>query len=135
MTNAAHRSLPTVLAALAALAAALCGAPSFADDQPPAQQIVDAVNARTVAVSGFTADLSLHVAMHTFPFLSLTVRGSAAYTRPGLYDVRLRSLPMIARAFGDVSGDAGDPSMWQRKYVIAVDRSTPAAPGLVALRM
>jgi hypothetical protein len=117
------------------VAVSLYAAPSLADGQPPAQQIVDAVNARTVAISGYTADLSLHVAMHTFPFLSMSVRGSAAYTRPGLYDVRLRSLPMIARAFGDVSGDAGDPSMWQRKYVVAIDRSAPATPGLIALRM
>ena len=100
---------------------------ALAEDSPDVQSVVNAVIARTDSVRAYTADLSLHVKMHSFPFIGMTFRGSTAYARPGKFDVTLRTLPEIARAFAKVSGDAGDPTGWQKRYDVSfVDM--PAAP-------
>jgi hypothetical protein len=97
--------------------------------------IVGGLTARTASIAGYSADLSLHIALHSFPFISLSVAGSTTYQQPGRYTVEMHTLPAIARALHSVSGDAGDPTVWQHKYDIVVDRGAVAAPGSVALRM
>jgi len=123
-------------AASAALAGAIIvsAAPAYADSAS-ARIIVDAVAARTTAVSSYTANISLHVAMHSFPFIRMTINGDTAYQQPGQYTLKMHTLPALAKAFQNVSGDAGDPTVWVLKYDIAVDRSNPLPAGHIALKM
>ena len=100
-----------------------------------ARAIVDAVMARTTQVSSYTANLSLHVALHSFPFLHLTINGDMSYQQPGQYDVKMHTLPALAKAFQNVSGDAGDPDVWLQKYNITTDATVAAPAGQIALRM
>jgi hypothetical protein len=127
----ATRAAATIASAIAALALA---APALANDAS-ARTIVDAVAARTTTVSSYTANISLHVAMHSFPFVRLTISGDTAYQQPGQYSVKMHTLPALAKAFQNVSGDAGDPTVWVRKYDIAVDARAQAQQGQIALRL
>jgi len=91
---------------------------------------------------GYSADLVLHVKLHSFPFIGLTVHGSSSYRKPGLYHYQLQNLPHIAAKFDDLRYDLGDPTSWETRYDIAlapastdeapVLRLTPKKPGLVA---
>ena len=108
---------------------------ALAADSPDVQSIVNAVIARTVAVKGFTADLSLHVKMHSFPFVGMTFNGATAYQRPGKFAVTLHTLPAIAKAFAKVSGDVGDPATWETRYDIATVSAPQAQPGQAVLRL
>jgi hypothetical protein len=108
---------------------------ALAQDSPDVQSIVNAVVARTVAVKGYTADLSLHVKMHSFPFVGMTFNGATAYQRPGKFAVTLHTLPAIAKAFAKVSGDAGDPAAWGARYDIAMVNDSQALPGQITLRL
>ena len=100
-----------------------------------AHELVAQLTARTASVASYSADISLHVALHSFPFLRLSVGGSTSYQQPGQYAVSLRTLPAIAHALHDVSGDAGDPNVWAHRFDIATDPTAQVPAGLVALRM
>jgi hypothetical protein len=123
-------------AASAAAAVALIAnaAPAYADNAS-ARMLVDAVAARTTTVSSYTANISLHVAMHSFPFVRMTINGDTAYQQPGQYTLKMHTLPALARAFQNVSGDAGDPAVWVRKYDIAIDSGVRQPKGDIALKM
>ena len=135
MRTAITTAAKAVSAALAlAVAINVNAAPAQADNAS-ARIIVDAVAARTTTVSSYTANISLHVAMHSFPFIRMTINGDTAYQQPGQYTLKMHTLPALAKAFQNVSGDAGDPTVWIRKYEIAVDRSNPMQAGHIALKM
>jgi len=123
----------------AALAIGLIAAkPACADPSASpgrAAAVIDALTARTASVAGYSADITLHVALHSFPFLRLAVTGGTTYRQPGQYAVTLNTLPAIARALRSVSGDAGDPVVWSHRYDVTVDPGVQAPTGTVVLRM
>jgi len=123
-----------IVIAAAAAAVALLGVAARADaDNASARIIVDAVSARTTMVSSYTANISLHVAMRSFPFIHMSVSGDTAYQQPGQYTLKMHTLPALAKAFQSVSGDAGDPTVWVRTYDISIDRSGPVEQGRISL--
>ena len=135
-TTNARTTAGMVGAALIALSAiAMSPATAAAATAPSAKTVVDAVAARTTQVTGYTAALSVHVTMHSFPFLRMTVHGDMRYRQPGQYDVTMHTLPAIAKAFQNVSGDAGDPDTWLRKYDVAIDTDAPRSQGQITLRL
>jgi hypothetical protein len=134
------RSGTLAIAVIAAGAGLIFASPARAAGQgersgDDATLVINALTARTASVSSYSADLTLHVSLHSFPFLSLTIGGNTTYRQPGQYTVTMHTLPMLARALHNVSGDAGDPSVWARKYDIAIDKAAGSGQELVALRM
>ncbi len=125
--------ISTALIALSALAASPAAAAPA--DTHNARAVVAAVAARTTQITGYTADLSLHIALHSFPFIRVTIHGDMRYRQPGEYQVNMHTLPALARAFSNVSGDAGDPDLWLRKYDIAIDDGMQTQGGQIALRL
>src|SRR5258708_6884357 len=89
------------IAVSAACAAVSIAVPAYADDES-ARTLVNAVAARAAPVSGYSADISLHVAMHSFPFIRMTIAGSTTYRQPAHYTVSMHTLPVIAKAFQSV---------------------------------
>lgn len=93
------------------------------------------------APEGYSANVSLHVKLRTFPFIGLTVHGTSSYRRPGLYHYQLVNLPRVAGKFDDLHYDLGDPMSWGMRYDIAmapgstddvpVLRLTPKKRGMV----
>jgi hypothetical protein len=80
---------------------------------------------------GYVANVELHVKLHSFPFIGLTVHGNSTYQRPGQYHYQLQNLPRIAAKFDDLRYDLGDPTAWPLKYdVIMAPRSTDDVPVL-----
>jgi hypothetical protein len=127
-----HIRIGSVLAALALI----CHSdPARADDSTDVQAIVNAVIARTQTVRSYTADLSLHVRMHSFPFIGMTFSGVTAYERPGKFAVTLHTLPAIARAFAKMSGDVGDHATWVQRYDISLATGSQAPAGQIVLRL
>jgi hypothetical protein len=130
-----HKIALLVVAIIASLGAA---APALADGtaaSTDAGNIVASLTARTSSIASYSADLSLHIELHSFPFVRLTVSGDTEYRQPDQYSVTMHTLPAIARALHSVSGDAGDPTVWTHKFDIVIDRSAPAGAGTVVLRM
>jgi hypothetical protein len=88
---------------------------------------------------GYSADLELHVKLHSFPFIALTVHGTSSYRKPGLYHYQLENLPRVAAKFNDLHYDLGDPETWSTRYDIGMSpvstedapvlRLTPKKPG------
>jgi hypothetical protein len=80
---------------------------------------------------GYSADVELHVKLHSFPYVGLAVHGSSSYRRPGLYHYQLQNLPRVAAKFDDLQYDLGDPTTWPQRYDIALaPQSTDEAPVL-----
>jgi hypothetical protein len=103
---------------------------------PTASDVVAALVKRSNAIAGYHANITVDLQMHSFPFLATTLDGTASYQRPGKYTVNFNSVPELASAFQNVSGDIGDPAAWDQKYVVTLDPSTRSAPtNTVVLRL
>lgn len=103
---------------------------------PTASDVVAALVKRSDAIAGYHANLTVDLQMHSFPYLATTLDGTASYQRPGKYTVNFNSVPELASAFQNVSGDIGDPATWNQKYVVSLDPSTKSAPAnTVILRL
>ena len=80
---------------------------------------------------GYSANLELHVKLHSFPYIGLTVHGTSTYRKPGLYHYQLENLPRVAAKFDDLHYDLGDPSSWTTRYDIQMaPQSTEQVPVL-----
>jgi hypothetical protein len=73
---------------------------------------------------GYVANVELHVKLHSFPFIGLTVHGNSTYQRPGQYHYQLQNLPRIAAKFDDLRYDLGDPTAWPLKYDVIMAPTT-----------
>ena len=128
----------THLLAGAAIALALIANPfrAAAATAPDVDSVVSQLTARMDPVAGYTAHVRLAVHLHSFPFLAANLDGTTSYSRPGHYSVTFESLPSLASAFQNVSGDVGDPGAWNAKYAIAVEPKSQAdPPNTLALRL
>jgi hypothetical protein len=141
--------LPFRKSLLAAFVASLvlCAVPVLADDVAPPAAVAPAMPAIILAglasdprtPEGYSANVELHVKLHSFPFIGLTVHGTSNYRRPGLYHYQLTNLPRIASKFDDLRYDLGDPTSWDTRYDITMApastdevpilRLTPKKPG------
>jgi len=128
-----------IVAALVA-SLALCASPVRADDNaatvtavtPPVPAIVlTALATDPRTPEGYSAHVELHVKLHSFPFIGLTVHGTSSYRRPGFYHYQLTNVPRIAGKFDDLRYDLGDPTLWETRYDITMaPQSTDDAPVL-----
>ena len=129
------RSIAGAALALAVIATSGIAVRAAAATQDP-NAIVDQLTQRMDTVSSYKAHIRLNVQLHSFPFIAADLDGTTTYTRPGHYDVTFNSVPALADAFKNVSGDIGDPAAWRQKYAIAMDGSTAnAGPNTAVLRL
>jgi len=125
-----------IVGAAAALALLTTPLRASAAPTPDINAVVSQLTARMDAVAAYKARIHLAVHLHSFPFLAANLEGTTSYSRPGHYSVTFDSLPSLASAFQNVSGDVGDPAAWSAKYQIAVDPTPPtSAPNTIALRL
>jgi hypothetical protein len=125
---------------IVAIAAVLvtCASPAFSDEQAAVPNIAGGPAVVLAALAndprtpdGYAAAVELHVKLHSFPFIGLTVHGNSTYQRPGQYHYQLQNLPRIAAKFDDLRYDLGDPTSWPVKYDITMaPQSTDAMPVL-----
>src|ERR1700690_1665387 len=112
---------------IAALLAGLmpCAAPVCADESalPGVSAAAPAIVLARLSTDprtpeGYSAQLELHVKLHSFPFVGLTVHGTSTERKPGLYHYQLQNLPRVAAKFDDLHYDLGGPSSWTARYDI-----------------
>jgi len=127
-------AISTASAQAASTPAASTAAAPTASPQD-ANSVVAQLTQRMDAVSSYSARIKLDLQMHSFPYIATDLTGTTTYQRPGHYSVTFDSLPALASAFQNVSGDIGDPAAWPAKYDIALDPSASASTSLVALRL
>jgi len=136
-----YRRIAALLAGLL-----LCAGPVYADESalPGVAATAPAIVLARLSTDprtpeGYSADLELHVKLHSFPFIGVTVHGTSTFRKPGLYHYQLENLPRIAAKFNDLHYDLGDPETWPARYDIAMSpvstadapvlRLTPKKPG------
>lgn len=114
-------------AASFACALVLAGVPAHAE----APQLVDpaAIVARVVernpSLTTYQGRLHVDLAMTTFPFYRTRLDGTTYYKRPSNYEVVFDRVPALAKGFEKMFTDIGDPSNWEKRFVVTYQGETP----------
>jgi hypothetical protein len=119
-----RRWLPRLAAAvLAVLVGAVGTMPANAavstDVEPtdPAA-ILARVIERNPNLESFQGRLHVEIRLSSFPFIREHLDATTYYKRPSNYEVVFDKLPSYARGFQKLYTDIGDPSNWEKRFVI-----------------
>jgi anti-anti-sigma regulatory factor len=111
-----------VAAALAALVTTVGAWPARAAFQEPDAGDPAAVIARVMErnpnLSSFQGRLHVDIRLVSFPFIREHLDATTYYKRPSNYEVVFDKLPSYARGFEKLYTDIGDPSNWEKRFVI-----------------
>jgi anti-anti-sigma regulatory factor len=108
-------------AATSALVLALAGGPVEAVTNPPLTDpvaILDHVAAQNPSLSSFQGRVNIELRMTSFPFIRTHLNGTTYFKRPANYEVVFDRVPRMAKGFDKLFTDVGDPSSWERRFVI-----------------
>ena len=116
-----HGLLARMAAASFAALLAFVGLPAYADANHPTDpsSILAKVVERNPSLSSYQSRMHVDLRMTSFPFLREHLDGTAYYKRPSNYEVVLDRVPPLAKGFDRMFTDAGDPSNWQRRFVVS----------------
>lgn len=105
------------LASLAVAAAIIATGPlpSSADAGSALYERMQRVNS---GLRSYSADVTVAIQLHTFPFLSPTLEGRAYYKRPDKTAVQFEAVPALAGQLKKVVGQMEPPSDWDRLYEV-----------------
>jgi hypothetical protein len=110
-----------VAAAMAALVTGVGAWPAKAapetDPGDPAA-IIARVIERNPDLSSFQGRLHIDIRLISFPFIREHLDATTYYKRPSNYEVVFDRLPSFARGFQKLYTDIGDPSNWEKRFVI-----------------
>jgi hypothetical protein len=119
-----RRWLPRLAAsALAALVTAGGGwpakaaGPSGAEPTAPAA-ILARVIERNPDLSSYQGRLHVDIRLISFPYIRQHLDATTYYKRPSNYEVVFDKVPSYARGFEKLYTDIGDPSNWEKRFVI-----------------
>jgi hypothetical protein len=76
---------------------------------------------RNPNLESFEADFQVDVKMLSFPFLAPRLEGKTYYKRPNNFEVVFTRLPSYAKGLEHLYADIGDPSSWDKRFVVTVD--------------
>ena len=120
----AHRSLLSRLtaASFAAVLALVALPVNAAADRPtePAA-ILQKVQERNPNLSTYQGRLHVDLRLTSFPFLRQHLDGTTYYKRPSNYEVVFDKVPALAKGFDKMFADVGDPSSWEKRFVITYE--------------
>jgi hypothetical protein len=120
-----------VAAALFVLVATAIGFPAIADETDTPVGVVDPtivlekVTERNPSLSSYEGRLHVDVHMDSFPFIGTHLDATAYYKRPANYEVVFDRVPALAKGFDKMFTDAGDPSGWERRFVVTYQGQQP----------
>lgn len=101
--------------AVAAAIASTVPLPSSADAGSVLYERMQRVNS---GLRSYSADVTVAIQLHTFPFLSPTLEGRAYYKRPDKTAVQFEAVPALAGQLKKVVGQIEPPSDWDRLYEV-----------------
>lgn len=95
---------------------------SAAADRPtdPAA-ILAKIAERNPSLSSYQSRLHVELRMTSFPFVRQHLDGTTYYKRPSNYEVVFDRVPRLAKGFDKMFSDVGDPSSWERRFVVTAD--------------
>jgi hypothetical protein len=135
-----RRWVPRVAAAALAALVSTGGAPAHAavagavPSDPTA--IVERVIERNPNLASFQGRLHVDIRMTSFPWIREHLDATTYYKRPSNYEVVFDRVPRVASGFEKLYTDAGDPSNWEKRFIITNDGpATFAGHGDIALRL
>jgi hypothetical protein len=102
-----------LLAAAALVAFAAPSLPAWAQDDLYAR--MQRVN---MGLNSYQSDVSVHVEMHTIPFINQTFEGTAYYKKPDKAAVQFNTVPVLAGLLKKVVGQMETPSDWPKLYEV-----------------
>jgi len=116
-----HGLLARLAVASFAAVLAFVGLPAYAAADHPTdpEAILAKVVERNPSLSSYQSRLHVDLRMTSFPFVRDHLDGTAYYKRPSNYEVVLDRVPPLAKGFDRMFTDAGDPSNWQRRFVVS----------------
>jgi anti-anti-sigma regulatory factor len=88
---------------------------------PAAAAILARLTERNPDLQTYEANVHVDVAMLSFPFLHPQIAGKTYFRRPDNYEVVFARLPWYAKGLEHLYADIGDPSTWDKKFVITAD--------------
>jgi hypothetical protein len=93
---------------------------SAAADRPtdPAN-ILAKVAERNPSLSSYRGRMHVDLRMTSFPFIRQHLDGTTYYKRPSNYEVVFDRVPPLAKGFDKMFTDIGDPSNWERRFVVS----------------
>jgi hypothetical protein len=120
------RRLDGAFRAAAAVVVFLVGLTAFARparaDEPDLTDpavILSRVMERNPNLSSYQSRLHVDVKLSSFPFIGQHLDGSTYFKRPANYEVVFDRVPSYAKGFEKLYSDVGDPSNWERRFVIS----------------
>lgn len=96
-------------------------APAQAAGDPAAAAVLAQLVDRNPDLQTFEADVRVKVKLLSFPFLRPTLTGKTYFKRPDNYEVVFDRLPWYAHGLEHLYADIGDPSTWERRFVVTSD--------------
>lgn len=121
----------TFLAASALLAALAPSLPATA--QAPASDLYTRMQHVNAGLKSYSADLTVAIETHGFPYISPTLEGKAYYKQPDKTAVQFQSVPALASQLKKVVAQMEPPAEWPKLYTVEQtnDDGTTAAFRLV----
>ena len=120
-----RRWVPRVAAAALAALVSTGGAPAHAalPGAAPADPvaIVERVIERNPNLASFQGRLHVDVRMISFPWIREHLDATTYYQRPSNYEVVFDRLPKVASGFEKLYTDVGDPSNWDKRFIMTND--------------
>jgi hypothetical protein len=114
--------------AAVATVAFLIGLPGFASsalaadsDTTDPSVILARVNERNPNLSSYQSRLHVDIRLTSFPFIGQHLDGSTYFKRPANYEVVFDRVPSYAKGFEKLYSDVGDPSNWERRFVVTYE--------------
>jgi outer membrane lipoprotein-sorting protein len=101
----------TLLAAVAALALAVPAVPAPAQDD-----LYGRMQRINTGLNSYQSDVSVHVEMHSLPYLNQTFSGRAYFKKPDKAAVQFDTVPVLANLLKKVVGQMEMPSDWPKLY-------------------
>lgn len=95
--------------------------------------LLDRLSANPLTPASYSAAVTMRVKLRTFPFVSLTLRGSSTYARPGSYTFAFHGFPVIARQFERMNFDLGDPKEWPKTFDVSLRSQAPNGDAVLRL--
>lgn len=118
--------LRRLTAASFAVVFALFAIPAFAQPDRPTDpaQIIARVQERNPNLSSYQGRLHVDLRMTSFPFYRTGLDASTYYKKPSNYEVVFDRVPRLAKGFDKLFADVGDPSTWEKRFVITYEGET-----------
>ena len=118
--GASKRRTAAGLTAVIAVLSLQCAVPAQAGSPADPDELVSHLVAQNPDMRSFQATLHVDFQLRTFPYIAQHLDGTAYFKRPDNYEVVFTNVPSYARGFDKLFADIGDPSGWERRFVVSV---------------